>query len=435
VDHFAVVIPDRYSGPVTFRLQTAGVSLLNPSLTVLDSAGRPITATPLTSTRLGGDVLEFTIPNVRPGEKYYARVDGATSDVFGVGTYALAVTLDDELKPDVTRERIDAVLRGPYRSLGQEDLQYLFEDPAYLLNADGGSNETTGTATRLVLPRGYNSPTHFEFLGSLSFAGDRDVYAVRTPAWTRPGALTATVWVTDPAAAAPTVTVTDRLGNTLPVEILANGNGAYTVQVTRAAALRDYFVAVSGGAIGNYTMAVDLTRQAAPVDTFATGQMTADRPNDGRALYAAESQVFALVLSATGPAGSAVRMSIIDRAGATVYTLTAPAGQTVSGPPVFLFQAGYAVVFESLNGATGYTLRGGGLTIPIGPTPTDPTLKPIFTAPNAPPGNYVYPGDLFGYDPYLADLISRLYGLPTRSPAPTETVMTPDPYQMLPLVP
>ena len=40
VDCFAVAIPDRYSGPVTFRLQTAGVSLMNPSLTVFDRAGR-----------------------------------------------------------------------------------------------------------------------------------------------------------------------------------------------------------------------------------------------------------------------------------------------------------------------------------------------------------------------------------------------------------
>ena len=434
VDHFALVIPEDYRGPVTFRLQTAGVSLLNPSMTVFNGRGQPITGSPLISTKLGGDVLEFTVPNAREGEKYTVRVDGATSDVFGVGTYALAVSLDQELDPQVTDERIDAVLRGPYRSLGQEDLQYLFEDPAYLLNADEGSNETTGTATRLVLPRGYRSPTHFEYLGSLDFVGDKDVYAVRTPAWTRPGAITATIRVTDPAAV-PTLSITDRAGNTLPIEVLVNGNGTYTIQASRAFGQRDYFVTVMGGAIGNYTMAVDLTRDAAPVESFATGQTTAAQPNDGRSLFVAESQVFAFVLSATGPAGSAIRMSVIDETGATRFTLTAPAGQTVSGPPVFLFQAGYAVVFESMNGATGYTLRGGGLTIPVGPTLTDPTYKPVFTAPNAPPGQYVYPGDLFGYNPYLAELINRTYGLPTRAPNPAQTVMLPDPYLLLPLVP
>ena len=187
VDYFAVAIPDRYSGPVTFRLQTAGVSLMNPSLTVFDRAGRVLGPGTVTSTDLGGGGVKVTLAAVTPGQKYYARVDGATNDVFGVGTYALAVTLDDELKPAVTEERIDAVLRGPYRALGQHDLRYLFEDPAYLVNADGGTNETAGSATRLALPRGYSSPTHFEYLGSLAGPADVDTYAVRTPAWTRPG--------------------------------------------------------------------------------------------------------------------------------------------------------------------------------------------------------------------------------------------------------
>ena len=59
-------------------------------------------------------------------------------------------------------------------------------------------------------------------------------------------------------------------------------------------------------------------------------------------------------------------------------------------------------MFEGLAGATGFTLRGAGLTIPIGPMPTDPTAKPVFTAPD---GTYTYPAYLGGYDPYLANLI------------------------------
>lgn len=437
VDYFAVVIPRLYEGAVTFRLQTAGVSLLNPALTVLDGAGRPLGPGKVTSTNLGGDAIEITVHGVT-GNKFYARVDGANNDPFGIGTYALAVTLDEELDPQVTDERIDAVLRGPYRSLGQEDLQYLFEDPAYLLNMDDGTNETVATATRLVLPRGYRSPTHFEFLGSIDFpiAGvpDVDTYAVRTPAWARPGALTANVRIQDVTATPPTIQVTDQLGNTVAAEILANGNGVYTVHVTKAAARRDYFLSVRGAPGTNYTLTVDLTKAPAPVETFATSAPAAGPSVEGRALYVAESQVFAWTLAAAGPAGS-VRMTVINKAGATVYSLTAPAGATMSGPAVFLERAGYAVVFEFLGGATGYTLRGGGLTIPIGPTPTDPTIKPDFTSPTAPPGTYVYPADLYGYDPYLADLIQRTYGLPTRSPGDAQTMISPDPYEMMPLVP
>ena len=242
VDTFALVIDNDYSGPVTFRLQTAGVSLLNPSLTVLDQAGRVIGT--VLSTELGGDVVKVTLPGVTPGQKYYARVDGATNDVFGIGAYALAVTLDN--RNEVPEERINAVLRGPYHSLTQEDLEYLFEDPSYLVNADEGSNDSTGGATRLVLPRGYRTATHFEYTGSIEGRNDVDTYAVRTPLWAKPGSITATVWSLNPADAPPTIQVVDKLGRPVAANILANGNGTYTVQTSAAAGNRGYFVQADG---------------------------------------------------------------------------------------------------------------------------------------------------------------------------------------------
>jgi Matrixin len=430
VDTFALVLNNGYTGPATFRLQTAGVSLLNPKLTILDSAGR-VVATQV-SNKLGGDVLEITVP-VEAGKKYYARVSAGATDVFDVGGYALAVTLDNRLDPAIDEERIDAVLRGPYQSLTQEDLEYLFEDPSYLLNEDDGSNENAGSATRLQLPRGYQSRTHFEYLGSLANAADADTYAVRTPLWGRVGALTATVWTASPTALPPTIQVTDRLGNVLPTQILSNGNGTYTVQLAGARPNTDYFVRLTGRAAGNYSLAIDLTRVGAAVASYGSVPLTAKQPNAGKALYVAQSQVFDFLLTAEGATGS-VRMSVMERVRVNGndrlvprYTLTAAAGQTVSGPGVFLKGGVYAIVFESLNGATGYSLRGAGLTVPIGPVTTDPSGQPVFTLPDAPPGQYVYPGDLLGYDPFLANLLATLYQIPVQPPAepPDKTSQSP----------
>ena len=430
VDNFALVMDTGYSGPATFRLQTAGVSLLNPKLTILDSAGRLVDTR--SSTRLGGDVLEITVP-VEAGKRYFARVSAAATDVFGVGGYALAVTLDNRLNPAIDDGRIDAVLRGPYQSLSQHDLEYLFEDPSYLVNEDDGSNENAGSATRLQLPRGYRSPTHFEYLGSLASAADADTYAVRTPRWVRPGALTATVWTASPTALPPTIQVTDRLGNLLPIDILSNGNGTYTVQLAGARPNTDYFVRVTGRESANYTLAIDLTRTGAAVPSYGTVPLTAEQPNAGKALYVAQSQVFDFLLTAEGPTGS-VRMSVFERVRedgvdrlVPRYRLTAGAGQTVSGPGVFLRGGAYALVFESLGGATGYSLRGAGLTVPVGPVTTDPSGQPVFTLPDAPPGQYVYPGDLLGYDPFLANLLASLYQIPVQPPAepPDQTATSP----------
>ena len=133
--------------------------------------------------------------------------------------------------------------------------------------------------------------------------------------------------------------------------------------------------------------------------------------------------MFDFILTAPGTTGS-VRMSVLERVRgsdgidrvATRYSLTAAAGQTVTGPGVFLKGGAYAIVFESLGGATGFILSGAGLTIPIGPVTTDPSGQPIFTLPGSPPGHYVYPGDLLGFDPWLANLLETAYQLAVRPP-------------------
>jgi hypothetical protein len=126
-------------------------------------------------------------------------------------------------------------------------------------------------------------------------------------------------------------------------------------------------------------------------------------------------------------------MSVVNGAGNVLFSLTAPAGGTVSGPGLFLSGGAYAIVFEGLNGATGYTLRGAGITKPIGPIVHDPSGQPVFTAPGAVPGQYVYPGDLVAYDPYLADQLQVKYGIQAIPPAPTDPVTSLDPFLIAPI--
>jgi hypothetical protein len=224
-------------------------------------------------------------------------------------------------------------------------------------------------------------------------------------------------------------------------DILSNGNGTYTVQVARAAANRDYFVTVSGAAATNYTLAVDLTTRPAPVKTFAAGDLTDARPNDARALYVAQGHVFDFVLSATGPAGSSVQMIVYDKyhpdpnsealALRQRFTLTAGAGETVSGPAPYLESGNYVIVFVRQGGGTGYVLRGTGLTTPIGPVARDQSGQPVYTAPGAAPTDpYVYPGDLSAYDPYLTGQLRNQYGI---SVSPTSPVTALDPFMIMPV--
>jgi hypothetical protein len=113
------------------------------------------------------------------------------------------------------------------------------------------------------------------------------------------------------------------------------------------------------------------------------------------------------VLSATPVAGSpapgsAVRMTILDGAGNVVYSLTAAAGDVVSGASLFLTPGAYTVRFTALGSgpALAFKLLGDGISDPIGPVVTDPTLQPVYGMPGM-PGWFLYPPNTQTTSPYL----------------------------------
>ena len=146
VDFYAFKAPNDYTGPVTIQLRSAGISLLNPHLTLLDASGNVLGD--VQSTSDFGDVVTLHLDHVDPNANYYLEVQGATGDVFGIGGYGVAVTFD--ANSTVTSAAIDAVLRGPYQSLSPNDINAIFlgaADP--LFNSTNHANDTPGTATQL----------------------------------------------------------------------------------------------------------------------------------------------------------------------------------------------------------------------------------------------------------------------------------------------
>ena len=75
VDVFTVRGLNNYRGPMTVRVQTAGVSLLAPQVTVTDERGRVLGRA--TGSGVLGSVLEVKVPRTVPGERYFVRVGAA----------------------------------------------------------------------------------------------------------------------------------------------------------------------------------------------------------------------------------------------------------------------------------------------------------------------------------------------------------------------
>ncbi len=401
IDNYFIPVLDTYSGPVSIRLQTEGISLLAAKLSVFDSRGN------LVESRSGagakGDIIELMLPNVSPSDKYYLKVESADGSAFSVGRYGLAVSFENLLK--VNDETLEAVLRGPYDSLSPRDIATLMLDPARSkFNDDAKSNDTFGTATALESAPGFPQYSHYRVTASNSDGADLDYYKFRAPSAANGQTLvlTATVRAVDPNGAAQRIELFDSRQNRIPSTILTNGNGSYTIQAAGLTSNTDYYVRIGRGNAGNYRLDLGFGQKITPVTTFANGTV------DGRGaisttLYIAETQVFGFVLDATGPvSGIPVIFSIFDSMGNQVFSMTGATGDTFSAVTGFLPPGEYRARIAA-NGATTpirFRLSGSSVTDPIGPQMSDSASAPLYIDPWD-PEFYLYPTGTASLDPYL----------------------------------
>src|SRR5204863_3717951 len=175
----------------------------------------------------------------------------------------------------------------------------------------------------------------------------------------------------------------------------------------------NYYLRVSSNGstagVGNYALDATFGTTAANLTTFVSGGLQASAPQQSYNFYVGESQLFQFLLSANGPgapAGSAVQMTITDQNGPVVYSLTAQAGDTVSGDALFLTPGAYTLRFTVLGPAGGpvptlsYNLSGESISDPIGAALIDPTQTPLYKSPTT-PGVFLYPNSKPTTSPYL----------------------------------
>jgi hypothetical protein len=413
VDVFQVKPPtSNYNGPITFRLQSTGISLLTTKLTVMDSKGNVLGQAQAASDF--GDTVTVHLNQSSGNATYYLKVEGATNDVFGIGSYGLAVTFD--ATNTVTPSALDAVLRGPYQSLSPSDINAIFLNPGgVLFNNNGGGGGGAGSTIQLASLPGYATNSHYEAMGSLGSSTEVNTYRISTPSTSNGQGLvlTATVRAVAPNGVAPQVRILGSDQNVVNAQILANGDGTFTIQAAHLAGGGNYFLQVSSDGstsdVGNYALDAAFGTTAANLTTFASGGLQASSPQQSYNFYVAESQLFQFLLSASGqgaPAGSAVQMTITDSSGNVVYSLSAPAGDSVSSNALFLTPGAYTLSFTVVapSGSPvptlSYSLTGESISDPIGAAVTDPTLTPIYTSPTT-PGPYLYPDGTLTSSPFL----------------------------------
>jgi hypothetical protein len=411
VDVFRVRTPAEYSGPVTFHLQTAGISLLEPRLVVLDRNGVVLGAAQ--STLALGDTVTVTLTNLSANTVYWIRVRPATTatGLFTLGRYGLAVTFDAALS--VPPQTINLALLGSYASLSADQLDEIFSNPGgVLFNDQHGTNSTFATATPLVSAAGYVPSTHYEQIESLGDSSDHVYFRLTAP--TTGTTMTVTVNALAVNGLVSKVQVYNAQQQPVAGNIVLNGNGTYTMQVPQFQQGATYYLQFSaddGGVAsqGNFYLTVDFQQPAAILTQDVAGALSALPITQTGTLYVARPQLFQFLLAAQfqgTPSGVSLQMTIIDSSGNVVYTLASGSNVPTSGPAILLVPGQYTVQFtEVLTGTASpvpvtYQLFGATLSDPIGPAVNDPTLAPLYTNPND-PTHYHYPNGTVSGKPYL----------------------------------
>ena len=381
-----------YTGPMTFRLQTAGISLLAPDLIVYDASGNVLGQAQ--STSVLGDAVTVHFDAVTANTTYYVGVEAATTGLFAVGRYGVAVTFDATLK--TTPDQIAAMLRSAHGDSSA---------------GDSSDDVRPGTIPALRTTPGYAANQHYETRGSVS---NIVTYSFQSPL-SQSGAplvLTLAVSGSGDSGALAQVQVFDANQQPVAGQMLVNGPGGYTIQANGLAPGQTYYLtltppASAGGEDVSFSLVADFNQTPALLPVLAVGSVTTTT-SPATALYVALDQVFQFSLSAAdagAPAGSAVQMTITDADGNVVFTLTAPSGQTATGGPVLLAPGAYTVRLSILTpgsapGALTFQLRGAPITDPIGPVISNPTLAPMYTYPGD-PFTYYYPNGTVSVSPYL----------------------------------
>jgi hypothetical protein len=398
VDFYAIKPPSNYEGPLTFRLQSTGISLLAPHLTVFDANGNVLGDAQASSDL--GDTVTVHLNSANSNATYYVRVQGTTQDVFGIGSYGLAVTFD--AANTVTSSTLDTILRGPYQSLSPNDINALLLNPDEALFNNIHQGDAGVDYTQLSPSPGYAKNSHYETVGSLSTLSDVTIYRFQSAASqnNQPLVLTATVRALAPNGTVPRVVILDGDMNPVSSQILANGDGTFSVQASGLKPSGNYFLKVTAnGSVGNYALDAEYGTTPANLSTLAGGNLGNSNSSQSYNFYVGENQLMQFVLSASGtqaPAGAAIQMTILDQNGNVIYSLTAAANDTVSGHALFLTPGAYTLRFSVVGVSAGstpalsYLLKGEEITDPIGPVTDDPTVNPVYTNPTM-PNYFTYP--------------------------------------------
>ncbi|HEV8059510.1 MAG TPA: matrixin family metalloprotease [Gemmataceae bacterium] len=368
---------------INVQIQTQGYSLLTPTVSIYN-ASHQLLATQSSSSPLNGNV-QVTIKGALPLATYYIEVSHATS-AFAVGSY-----------------KADVIYKGALLSLGG-----IVSTLDYVVDL---ANNTLKSATVLAPLFTTQTDQRFDsvYRADLSYSTEANYYKIQAPAtltanegWT----MHALVWAADSNMLHPIIHVFDSAGNPLPIQVLDNTNGEYTIQGTGYVPKSVYYVEVQAwtpsgaNSIGDYVLAVkfDVSTPVA-YSMMAAATLTAASASSNAVLTMNQNQLYQFSLAADTLQTSedaSVTMSVYDSQGNLVLSLTAVAGRPPVTQLLYLTTGSYTIDYtaQSLSGGpmpdVDFWFQGSDFSEPSGPYYVSPGGTAPTTGPSGPGNGNTY---------------------------------------------
>ena len=399
VDFFRFDVPDDYSGQVLFQLDSRQLSLVAPTLSLLNEAGDVLQT--VTADDFTGDLISLTVTPTVERQRFYVRVDGQANA--SLGRYALVTRL-------LARDSVDdavllRVVREPaFETLDESDLAEFFADPtSYLFGQEDGADDTFAGAVVLETEGGYDAFARMTYRGSLSAASDLDLYQFQAAEFE--AGLTPVLNLSVRSLAAqgmvPKLRVFDAAQQPVAAEVVVNGQGEIALQIPSFVSGANYYLEVASDNLlpfltGSYELTVSYAMEPVKFTTRSAGHVATTAPQY-HTIHVAESQLmqFALELApASAPPDALVWATVFNASGEVVYQGAARPGERRTRTAVYLAPGSYRVEVQttasSLNGLA-YELIGVSVGDRQGPTFSDPSSSPFQRQPD---GRYSYPGNV-----------------------------------------
>jgi hypothetical protein len=389
-DYYKLVAPFNLTPTsLTIKVKTSGISLLVPSVSIYD-ASYHLLASASASSPLNGD-LNLTVNNIQSNATYYFKVTNATADVFGVGAYQV----------NITYQSLTSLLTGVLASPLDNTL----------------TNTLLQTASLLLPNNASRTDQRFDYVhqASINLLTPQHYYQIQSPA-AETGttfAMHVLAWGTEANGLAPVIHVFDAAQRPVPVQVLANGGGLYSLQIPNTTPSATYYVEVAAlhpsGANNNGNFFLGIKFDASPpvvLDTLGSGTLSAATSTSSATLSMAQNGLFHFVLTAfNGSSASAdVTMTVYDSSGHIVFTLTAQTGQPPVSAVVYLLAGNYTIKYSVKSTSSSWApvnffLAGEILSDPIGPYYTSSTSSSSTSSPSGSSAGYAYSGSATGPTP------------------------------------